>query len=697
MEQIVDETDVPDDGNACTNDVCNDGTPSNPPKPTGTACGTGGKLVCDGSGHCVSCTTPTDCGTDDDCKTFTCDAGTCSQHDQPSGTVTASGQTTGDCQVVQCDGHGATMQVDDDSDLPVDGNECTDDLCNAGMPSNPIVATGTPCDGGAKRCDASGVCAECFVASDCPGVDTECSTRTCNAGVCGTMNMTQGTALAIQIPGDCQKNVCDGSGGTTTVDDDTDVPDDFDPCTDDICTAGVRSHSPLSSGTACGTGLTCDATGDCTGCSAPSDCPGTDDACKTRTCTASVCGFTFTAAGTATSSQTAGDCKQNQCDGAGNIEVAALNSDVPADDGNACTNETCSAGSPEHPPKSAGAPCATGVCDGAGTCVACNVDVDCPAAMGDCVVATCNNHQCGTKSRPAGFVTQTQTAGDCKQNQCDGSGNVVSVTDNSDVPADDGNSCTSEVCNAGVPGHPNKSDGTSCDDGNACTQSDSCQSGTCTGLNPVVCPTPDPCHTAGACNPTTGQCSNPAKTDGTTCSDGDACTTGDSCQAGTCTGGNPVICTASDACHVAGTCDSQTGVCSNPIANDGTLCDDGDACTQIDTCEAGVCTGGSPVTCTPSDSCHVAGTCDSGTGLCSNPAASDGTTCDDGNACTQVDTCQAGSCTGVTPSSATRSTRVTSRARATLCPALARTRTSPTAPRARAASARAGSARRRRA
>src|SRR2546422_5636350 len=35
-----------------------------------------------------------------------------------------------------------------------------------------------------------------------------------------------------------------------------------------------------------------------------------------------------------------------------------------------------------------------------------------------------------------------------------------------------------------------------------------------------------------------------------------------SCQSGTCVGANPVTCTASDQCHVAGTCDPVTGTCS---------------------------------------------------------------------------------------------------------------------------------------
>ena len=91
-----------------------------------------------------------------------------------------------------------------------------------------------------------------------------------------------------------------------------------------------------------------------------------------------------------------------------------------------------------------------------------------------------------------------------------------------------------------------------------------------------------------------------------------------------------VTCTASDACHVAGTCDSSTGKCSSPAAPDGTACTDGNACTQTDACMAGVCTGTNPVTCEASDACHDAGTCDSSTGECSNPAKADGTTCDEG-------------------------------------------------------------------
>src|SRR5207245_1142068 len=197
--------------------------------------------------------------------------------------------------------------------------------------------------------------------------------------------------------------------------------------------------------------------------------------------------------------------------------------------------------------------------------------------------------------------------------------------------------------------NPSRADGTACSDGNVCTQTDTCQAGTCTGANPVLCTALDQCHDAGSCDPQTGTCSNPNKTDGTACSDGNACTQSDSCQAGACVGTNPVVCTALGQCHDAGTCDPQTGTCSNPEKPDGTACTDSDACTQTDTCQSGVCSGANPVVCSALDQCHDAGVCDPANGACSNPAKPNGSPGTDGDACTQTDTCQAGDCAGRNP------------------------------------------------
>jgi MYXO-CTERM domain-containing protein len=123
----------------------------------------------------------------------------------------------------------------------------------------------------------------------------------------------------------------------------------------------------------------------------------------------------------------------------------------------------------------------------------------------------------------------------------------------------------------------------SCDDGSACSQTDTCQVGVCTGSNPIACPAPDQCHSMGTCNAATGVCSNPAKADSSSCDDGNACTQTDLCQAGLCTAGIPVVCSASDDCHDVGLCDTMAGACSNPAKADGTMC-------SLGACQAGVCT-----------------------------------------------------------------------------------------------------------
>ena len=219
-----------------------------------------------------------------------------------------------------------------------------------------------------------------------------------------------------------------------------------------------------------------------------------------------------------------------------------------------------------------------------------------------------------------------------------------------DAACDDGDPCMVNICSEdGVCAVAQADDGTSCDDGDACTQADTCQAGVCTGADPVVCEASDQCHGAGVCDPTTGMCSDPALEDGTACDDEDLCTRADTCQAGVCTGADPVTCEASDQCHGVGVCDPTTGACSDPALPDDTACDDGDLCTQADTCQAGVCTGADPVVCAASDQCHDVGVCDSATGMCSDPALPDDTACDDGDLCTQADTCQAGVCTGADP------------------------------------------------
>ena len=299
------------------------------------------------------------------------------------------------------------------------------------------------------------------------------------------------------------------------------------------------------------------------------------------------------------------------------------------DDGDPCTTDACA-------PATSGAD-AEGcvhtavVCSAADQCHEAGV---CDPATGAC--SSPAKHD-GTPCDDGNACTQVDT---CQEGTCTGGAAVV--CSGADQCHEAG------ICDPaiGICSNPTKAEGTPCDDGNACTRNDTCQAGTCTGREPVVCSAADQCHEAGVCDPGTGVCSNPTKSDGTTCDDGNACTRNDTCQAGTCTGREPVVCSAADQCHEAGVCDPGTGVCSNPTKSDGTTCDDGNACTRNDTCQAGTCTGREPVVCSAADQCHEAGVCNPATGACSTPAKNDGSACDDGNACTQTDTCQAGTCIG---------------------------------------------------
>ncbi len=134
----------------------------------------------------------------------------------------------------------------------------------------------------------------------------------------------------------------------------------------------------------------------------------------------------------------------------------------------------------------------------------------------------------------------------------------------------------------------------------------------------VACALEGACRAAGVCVPTTGTCTSPPLPDGQSCDDGNACTRVDRCIFGVCTGESPVDCVSGDPCQEPAGCDSETGQCAFVAAINGTACDDANACTSGDACSGGVCVG-APVACQPVDECHEVGSCDPTTGVCSHP------------------------------------------------------------------------------
>ena len=123
---------------------------------------------------------------------------------------------------------------------------------------------------------------------------------------------------------------------------------------------------------------------------------------------------------------------------------------------------------------------------------------------------------------------------------------------------------------------------------------------------------------------------------------GEFCTSNGECQTGFCVDGvccdTPCGYDSKTDCHVCSKAagGAEDGVCG-PMPY-GSGCDDGNACTQTDTCIVGSVCSGTQVTCAELDECHEVGSCDPGTGECSHPIKLDGTPCSAG-------TCSGGVCT----------------------------------------------------
>lgn len=615
-----------------------------------------GTLICDTSGPAPSCvlnpssvvTCPDggDTCTDPVCLPVT---GTCTQVPAEGVCTDGNACTSGDvCADGACVPGGA---------LPCnDNNPCTDDSCNSGsgcvfLPNN------LPCDDG-SACTTVDTC----IGSSCIGsVPVVCTAKDACHDV-GTCDPASGTCSEPAKP--------DGSGC-----------DDGDQCTQsDTCVAGsCVGASPV----VCSALDQCHEAGSCnsaTGtCSNPAKQDGTtcDDgnACtQTDTCLLGSC-----SGGNAVVCSAQDQCHQTgSCDPATGVCSNPLAPNgFACSDGNLCTlGDSCQSGSCQPGTPETCAP--SDVCHDAGTCDpgtgqcsqgpanTATCDDGNPCTLGD----VCAAGQCvGGAAKPCPASDQCHDPGVCNP----ATGVCSDPAKTNGTACDDGNGCTiNDACVAGtcwsttpkpclaldqchdagtcnpangLCSNPAKQDGTGCNDGDACTQSDACQTGSCVGSNPVVCTALDQCHDAGSCNPLSGQCSNPNKSDGTGCSDGNACTQADTCVAGSCTGASPVVCTALDQCHDPGTCNTTTGLCSNPNKANGSGCNDGDGCTKTDACQSGTCQGTNPVVCAALDQCHTIGSCNPATGQCSNPNAPDSTACSDGSACTDNDTCQSGACT----------------------------------------------------
>jgi hypothetical protein len=282
---------------------------------------------------------------------------------------------------------------------------------------------------------------------------------------------------------------------------------------------------------------------------------------------------------------------------------------------------------PEDPSKSAAGECGCG-----------HPERDCSALTSACTVGRCDADTGSCVAVPVEDGSRCDDGINCTvADKCDGGQCVGQAVDCSDFDS----ACTKASCREsdGACVEVAANEGEPCDDGLLCTLNDICSSGRCGGMR-VDCSASDSACTAGTCEPATGACVAAPANENAACEDGDPCTVGEVCDDGAC-GGSPKDCSGLDEACVVGICDGKSGECVAIPRVDETLCDDGDPCTVEDRCEVGRCVGVEK-DCSVEDGACTVGACVDGTCL-ANPRE-DGLACDDADPCTEGGSCESGAC-----------------------------------------------------
>ncbi len=130
------------------------------------------------------------------------------------------------------------------------------------------------------------------------------------------------------------------------------------------------------------------------------------------------------------------------------------------------------------------------------------------------------------------------------------------------------------------------------------------------------------------------------------CDDEIYCNGIESCDDATCLPGATIDCSSSDGNCRVGECDEDENACVANFADVGASCNDSNACTPDEACNAdGVCVGTSGSSCDDGNVCNGVEACDSLLGCVAGSPAADGTSCADEDICNGIETCQSGVCT----------------------------------------------------
>jgi hypothetical protein len=377
-------------------------------------------------------------------------------------------------------------------------------------------------------------------------------------------------------------------------------PSDDNPCTTDVCEAGVCKHNPLPDRMAC-TGGVCLAGNCCTGC--------VDGAGMCRP------GSNVTLCGRAGASCSSCDdklpCTQDRCENGACQSTPQSGTTCP---GGVCVAGSCRCGGAGEACCAAAPVCNGGLACQNGTCGACGAEGQVCCASNMCASGRiCENgscRRCGGVGQPCCADGSCAAGGMCQAASkmciaCGGAGQTCCPTGD---PCGTSLVCAGGSCTCGGFGQPCCAAGTACtDDHNACNGTETCQAGSCGRIAPVTCVAKSQCHTVGVCNPATGACSEPLRPDDSLCNDGNPCSSGDRCLTGNCVprqaGCDDFNSCTANTCNPSGCtfpplsmntpCGSnnqcQTAVCG-ANANCMVTSRDGQSCTQTNG-TAGVCSG----------------------------------------------------------------------------------------------------------
>lgn len=418
--------------------------------------------ICDGFETCVTgeCQTgtPLDCGDSNDCTTDTCDPTEgCSNVDKPLGAA-CNDQTESPCNHADtCNGEGVCQNNQEPN-----GTSCSDGkFCN-----------------GEEVCDA-GVCTSGTVQPNCCDTDDDCT----NNNICDGLERCIGLVCVPGTPLNC---------------------DPGEPCLMFSChtvfgcqitAAPITTPCGNQNSTPCDLPDTCDGEGSCRANRLPNGTSCTDgNPCNgSEVCQGFVCQPGIPIPNCCDDNS---DCNNgNVCDGLETCNNGQCMPGTPlnCEDGNPCTNNTCSPtlGCQPATLNPAGTMCGSqrssncdnpDTCNAGGVCQSNNV----PNGTSCADVLNCN----GTETCQSGVCAPGTPVPNCcrnnldcnNSNPCDGTETCVAGTCVPGTPmnCNDNNPCTDDFCTAqNGCGHVNNS--SLCNDGNVCTSFDMCMTGACVG------------------------------------------------------------------------------------------------------------------------------------------------------------------------------------------------------------------------